>query len=102
MERFRVFDYAFEMELGLETNTVDLIINDDFVRFYEVMMGPQVERDLGDFDHEYWIDVPASHIKQLVAVLARHAFNAKGPVRLSGLRTQCEAAGIPVKTGMWT
>ena len=64
-------------------------------------VGEGVEKWFGRDDYEYWVDVPASEIRQLVLLLLAEKY--KGNVdAVAEFRAYCEAKGIAHKFMTWS
>jgi len=75
--------------------------SDGGIRVEGYDVGEGVEKWFGRDDHEYWVDVPASEIRQLVLLLLAEKY--KGNVdAVAEFRAYCEAKGIAHKFMTWS
>lgn len=100
---FTLFHERMETKDGPDTTRIDLVFNPDgSLRIDGVYAGPAAEAFWGDWDHEFWIDVPAESAHAFLALLARDAFTRDGRLTFGELVKQCEATGITFNQGSWT
>ena len=101
--RHVLFEERIEGPDGPDTTRIDLIFQPDGgIKFDGVYAGPSAEKFWGDWDHEFWMDIPASHAEAFLALVARDAFTRDGRLTYAELRDLCGGAGIPIKEGHWT
>lgn len=100
---YSLFSERIESPDGADTTSISLSFKPDGgVQIDGCYSGPQAEKFWGDWDHEFWLTVPASHAQAFLAALARDAFTRDGRLTFSNLRTLCIAQGIPIDEGHWT
>lgn len=98
-----VFHERVETPDGPDTTSVTLrFLPDGGLRFDGCYSGPQAEAFWGDGDHEFWMEIPASHAQALIAAVFHDAFNAVKPMTYSRLQEICTEQDIPATKGHWT
>lgn len=102
-QRFPLYHDRIENPDGADTTQIDLVFQPDgSLKIDGVYAGPKAEEFWGDWDHEFWMDIPASHAQALLALIARDAFVRDGRLTYAGLCDLCKSAEIPFKEGHWT
>lgn len=102
-KRYTLFEESIEGPDGPDTTQIDLIFNEDgSLRVYGVYAGPKAEAFWGDWDHEFWMDIPVNHAKAFLSLVARDAFTRDGRLTYAALRDLCRSASIPIEEGHWT
>jgi len=101
--RFALYHDRCESPDGADTTQLDLMFQPDgSLKIDGVYAGPKAEKVWGDWDHEFWMTVPASHAQAFLALIARDAFTRDGRLTYGTLCELVEKAEIPVEKGHWT
>jgi len=86
---------------GAEFRSVRLSVGPDGVRLDAHDMGRLVEQVWGDEDYEFWVDVPAMEIHNLLFALLRERYAGRSGA-VDEFRAFCEKEGINHKWDSWT
>lgn len=101
--RYTLFEERIEGLDKADTTRMDLVFHPDgSLKVDGVYAGPKAEEFWGDWDHEFWMDIPASHAQAFLALIARDAFVRDGRLTYATLRDLCSSAEIPFEEGHWT
>lgn len=101
--RYRLYEDRIDGPDGADTCEIDLVFQSDgSLKIDGVYTGPKAEAFWGDWDHEFWMIVPADHAEAFLAAIARDAFNRKGALTYSDLQGIVKEADFPVEEGHWT
>lgn len=102
-QRFSLYHERIESPDGADTTSLDLVFNSDgSLKVDGCYAGPKAQKFFGDWDHEFWMNVPASHAQAFLALIARDAFTRPERLTYGKLCELCETADIPIKQGHWT
>lgn len=94
---------SFENDLGTDQEIIKLIFEPDGgVTVFGVYDGPTAEEFWGDWDHEFWINIPSRQVKAFLALVAKDAFTRNGRLTFEALTSLCQAAEIEYSEGAWT
>lgn len=100
---WKLFSERIETPKGPDIVDLELSVEaDGKVRIDGVYAGPNAEAFWGDWDHEFWLIVPASHATDFLALIARDAFTREGRLKYSDLVALCREAEVPIEEGHWT
>lgn len=101
--RYPLIDDRIDTPDGPDRSTLDLVFQPDgSLRLDGCYSGPKAEAFWGDWDHEFWLDIPADHAQAALALIARHAFTPGPPLTVTGLRETLTNYGIVFTEGHWT
>jgi hypothetical protein len=94
--------YSVELyrQEGTEFRSVRLSVGPDGVRLDAQDMGPSVRRTWGDDDYEFWVNVPAKEILNLLFALLRERYAGRSDA-VDEFRAFCEKEGINHKWDSW-
>ena len=100
---FPLFHERTETSEGANTTDLSLtILADGAARIEGCHSGPAAERFWGDWDHEFWLDVPPGHLPALLASVLRDGLTRDGRLTYTRLRDLLKSDGIPFEEGSWT
>jgi hypothetical protein len=85
---------------GPEKQLVTLSVGPDGVELGALDAGPLVQQTWGRDYYEFWVDVPADEIHNLLFALLRERYAGRNDA-VDEFRTFCEKEGIKHKWGSW-
>lgn len=98
-----LFKERIETPDGPDTADITLTIAaDGAARIDGCYAGPKAQRFWGDWDHEFWLTIPAGHLPNLLALSLRHGFTLGTRMTFDTLKDLLRQVGIPFEEGHWT
>lgn len=98
-----LFHERIETPAGPDTTSISLsFLPNGGLRIDGYYSGPRAEAFWGDWDHEFWMEIPTSHTQTFIAEVFHDAFNRINPVTYARLEEICTEQDIPVTKGHWT
>lgn len=100
---FPIYHLSTKTPEGADTTDIKLHIEPDgALHFDGVYTGPKAEAFWGDWDHEFWLDIEATHAPAVLALILRDSFAREGRLTWSALIDLLTAGAIPFTKGSWT
>lgn len=98
-----LFKERIETAKGPDTTDISLTVNQDgSLRIDGCYAGPYAVSFWGDWDHEFWLTIPAGHLPAVLAATLRDGFTRKDRLTYAALKDLLRHAEVPFEEGHWT
>ncbi|HEY6632651.1 MAG TPA: hypothetical protein VIZ90_14445 [Rhizobiaceae bacterium] len=93
-------DTTLFLQDDVEYRRVSLRVSSEGVRMFAHDMGPKVEACWGDFDHEFWVELPTEALAHLAFALLRDKYSNEEDA-VGNFLEFCAANGIEHNVHSW-